>query len=61
MKNMVPIAILVAAGLAGCSGEAPERTVFDEKTSAIDKAKDVNALIDETAAAQRRAIDEQSQ
>lgn len=50
-----------AIALAACSGEAPEKTVFDGQTSALDKAASVNDTVEAAAAAQRRAIDEQSQ
>ena len=59
----VPVAAVIALTgiLAACSGEAPERTVFDDKTDAIGKAEDVNALIEDAAARQRKAIDAQSE
>lgn len=47
--------------LTACSGEAPEKTVFNDQTSALDKAASVNETVEAAAAAQRRAIDEQSQ
>lgn len=51
----------IAAVLVSCTGEPPERTVFEDQTDAIGKAKDVNKLIEDAAEAQRQAIDAQSQ
>lgn len=51
----------VAAVLVSCTGEPPERTVFEDQTDAIGKAENVNKPIEEAAETQRRAIDAQSQ
>ena len=51
----------IAAVLVSCTGEPPERNIFEDQTDAIGKAEDVNKLIEDAAEAQRRAIDAQSQ
>lgn len=40
------------------AAESPRKTVLDEQRKALEKAKAVQATIDDAAAAQRKAIDE---
>lgn len=56
----VSAALLVMFALvaAGCSGE-DEGNVFEAQTQAIDKAEEANRMLEEAAAKQRQAIDEQ--
>ena len=51
-------AVFLAVLLAGCSGE-PEENVFQSGSEALGKAGEVDALLEDAADAQRRAIDQQ--
>ena len=55
------ILIGIAALLAACMGEPPERTVFEDQTDAIGKAENANQLIEDASEARRWAIDAQSE
>ena len=61
--RIVPVLIVLTAalGLVACSEDKPEESVFGAQTQAIGKAEEANALIQQAADAQRRAIDEQGQ
>jgi len=47
--------------LAACSDEPPANNVLSEQSAAIDKAEQINQVLDQAAEAQRKAIDTQSQ
>ena len=66
MQTMMRYCILLPVLLAGCGGEqAPEAGkqghVWQEQINTIDKARDVDTLLQGSAAAQRQAIDAQAQ
>ena len=63
MFHTFPRLTLTAAllALAACSSDAPPEAALKTQTDALHKAEDVNKLIDDTAAKQRQAIDEQGQ
>jgi len=56
---------LLLAGLApllvACGGDEPAPNVFEAQTEALDKAEDAVRQLEDAAAAQRAAIDRQSQ
>lgn len=55
------VAFLLAL-LGACSGEQPPAdSVFEAQTEAIGKAEDAARALEDAAASQRRAIDQQSQ
>lgn len=57
--------MLLLAGLTplltACGGEEPAPNAFEAQTEAIDKATDAVRQLEDAAAAQRAAIDRQSQ
>jgi hypothetical protein len=57
LPSSLSTAVLLA--LAACSGDAPPEAVLATPAEALHKAEDVNQLIDDAAARQRQAIDEQ--
>ena len=62
MKRIYAILVvgLLFGLLAACSG-SDDAQVFDAQTDALDKAEEANRMLEEAAAAQRAAIDRQSQ
>jgi len=61
MVRIYVLATLIALTL-GCSGQddqKPKGTVFDPQIQAVKKAKSVDKTIDDAAAKQRQAIEEQ--
>jgi hypothetical protein len=66
MQTMMKYAVLLPVLLAGCGAEqTPEEEkrghVWQEQINSIDKAGDVGTLLQDSASAQRRAIDAQAQ
>ena len=65
MQTMMRYSVLMLVLLAGCGGEqAPEDGkrghVWQEQINTMDKARDVETLLQDSAAAQRQAIDAQA-
>jgi len=66
MNHLSRIFVIAVVLLAGCGGE-PEPPVekrahvWQEQINTMDKARDVDTLLQDSAAAQRRAIDAQTQ
>lgn len=66
MQTMMRYSIFLVVLLAGCGGE-PEPPagksdhVWQEQINTMDKARDVDSLIHDSAAAQHQAIDAQAQ
>lgn len=66
MQTMMRYSIFLVVLLAGCGGE-PEPPagkidhVWQEQINTMDKARDVDSLIQDSAAAQHQAIDAQAQ
>jgi len=59
--RFLPLALLSAALLAGCSNEAPDDQALKRQVDqSLKQAEDVNAMVQDAAAKQRQAIDEQS-
>ncbi len=56
--RLLPVAVLLSA-LAACSEQAPQENVFKAQTDALDKAEAANQMLEDAAAAQRKAIEEQ--
>jgi predicted aminopeptidase len=55
------VGLLVCIGLlAGCSDDTSDAQVLKSQTEVIEKAEDVNQIIEDQAQQQRAAIDEQS-
>jgi len=68
MQTMMKYSILVVVLLlAGCGGEPPEPQagksghVWQEQINTMDKARDIDGLVQDSAAAQRQVIDAQAQ
>jgi len=66
MQTMMRYSILLVLLLAGCGGEPQplaekHGTVWQEQINTMDKARAVDGLVQESAAAQREAIDAQAQ
>jgi hypothetical protein len=66
MQTMMRYCVLLPVLLAGCGGEQePEAGkqghVWQEQINTMDKARDVDTLLQDSASAQRRAIDAQAQ
>jgi len=66
MQTMMKYAVVLPVLLAGCGAEqTPEEDkrghVWQEQINSIDKAGDVDTLLQDSASAQRRAIDAQAQ
>ena len=63
MKTQLTIYLMIVLNVCGCSdnNEAQEKKdhVWKEQTEAIEKAKAVEGMIQESAEAQRRQIQEQ--
>ncbi len=59
------LTILVAVGLIACGGEPeprqPPEHIWKSQTDMIDRARDVEGLIDEASTEQRRQLDAQAQ
>ena len=55
------IAISVLVLLAACAESSNEENVFKAQTDAIGKAEQANEMLEQAAAAQRKAIEEQGQ
>jgi hypothetical protein len=59
------LTILVLTGLAACGGEPEPRQqpdhIWKSQTDMIDRAGDVEGLIDESSARQRQQLDSQAQ
>jgi hypothetical protein len=66
MQTMTRYSILVALLLTGCGGDTEPQTgkhghVWQEQINTMDKARDVEGLLQDSSAAQRQAIDAQAQ
>lgn len=60
--RFLPFVLLSAALLGACSNEAPDDQALKRQAKqSLKQAEDVNALVQDAAAKQRQAIDEQSQ
>jgi hypothetical protein len=57
LSGLVLPALLLA--LSACSGDEPAENVFKAQTDALGKAEQANQMLEEAAAAQRKAIDTQ--
>jgi PBP1b-binding outer membrane lipoprotein LpoB len=66
MQTMMKYLILAILLLSGCGGEQdpPDEKrghVWQEQINTMDKARDVDSLLQDSAAAKRQAIDAQAQ
>ncbi len=62
MRKAYLLACLIVAGAPlGCSNDNSDVQVLKAQTATIQKAEDVNQLVQDAAAKQREAIDQQSQ
>jgi len=63
MQTMMKYSILVVLLLAGCGGPQAGKSghVWQEQINTMDKARDIDGLVQDSAAAQRQAIDAQAQ
>ena len=53
------LSVLFTASCSAPSPPPPQKTVFDPLTQSLDKAREVQATVDENAAKTRQAIDDQ--
>lgn len=62
MLNIRRLIVVMSALLvvAACSGDKPPESVLKTQTDALHKAEDVNTMVEDAAATQRQAIDDQS-
>jgi hypothetical protein len=66
MQTMMKYAVLLPVLLAGCGAEqTPEEEqrghVWQEQINSVDRAREVDTLLQDSASVQRRAIDMQAQ
>jgi hypothetical protein len=60
--NKFPLMLLPLAALAACSDqEPPEKTVWDEQLQTMDKARDVEQQLLDSADKQKQQIEQQSE
>lgn len=69
MPRIISAVFALAAGLAGCSGSAPppapkpampQKTMIDVQLQDLQKARDIQKVLDESAKRTDQAIDQQS-
>ena len=60
MRHLLPLLLSSFFLITGCSDNKVEKHVLQEKTDAIEKAKEVEQLIQNTFEQQKQTIDEQS-
>ncbi|MEH6503606.1 MAG: hypothetical protein V7682_06875 [Cycloclasticus sp.] len=66
MKYTIPLLLLVLFGLNGCSDDksatssaADKKTVFDSQLNALDKTRDIENLLQQSADARQQELDDQ--
>jgi len=63
MKNLLTVFLLICLNICGCSDnsdtQAKKDHVWKEQTEAIEKARAVEGMLQDSAEAQRRQIQEQ--